>query len=337
MCLSVAGSYLVACLVIRRPACHSPKPSPRSRPESLSRLQENGGGSRQGRHVAGGIGPTRHRGHAPDPTVTRAMAGRASPSELPGAAKPADSMTPTALCQWARCSGSRGSGPSASAVVDAPSVSVGLDGAGRRLPPFDTGDALGKRAQDCRRVVRLAVGGGLAEPVLVTPEVLVQPGPGLDLGAVTADPGFAASLGGEEGLHVVIGSGPGLFGTRRVEGSQVRVGQLTGHVGRRVIGDPLAEGGVLPEGGIEVLGRHGRPGRQSSPGPWSAPGSGTGRRRGTGGRRAGRGRRRGGRSPTSGSPGRRRRGCSTAGPGTAGCSRPPGRGCRHRDRRCGPR
>src|SRR5664280_1444486 len=47
--VSQRGRFVpLACLVIRRPACHSPKPSPRSRPESLSRVQENGGGSRKG-------------------------------------------------------------------------------------------------------------------------------------------------------------------------------------------------------------------------------------------------------------------------------------------------
>ena len=150
--------------------------------------------------------------------------------------------------------------------VDAPTAPVGLDDPGRRLPLFDTGDALRKRTEDGRGVVRLAVGGGLAEPVLVTPEVPVQARPGLDLGAVSCNPRFAASLRGEEGLHVVIGSGPGLFGTRRDEWSEIGVGQQASHIGRSVIGDPLAEGGVLPEGSIEVLLRHGRPGRRQVPG-----------------------------------------------------------------------
>ena len=70
----------------------------------------------------------------------------------------------------------------------------------------------GPRAFPC--VVWLAVAGGLTEPVLVSPEVLVQLGPGGDLRAVGSDPRFALPLGGDEFLHVVLGPGVGLSDSR---------------------------------------------------------------------------------------------------------------------------
>ena len=87
----------------------------------------------------------------------------------------------------------------------------------------------------------------------MTPEIPVQPGPGLDLGAVSGDPHLALPLQVEEHLHLVSDSGPGWSEPRRFEGSEVDIGQPASHVSRRVIGDPPAEGGMFPESGIEVL------------------------------------------------------------------------------------
>ena len=64
------------------------------------------------------------------------------------------------------------------------------------------------------RVLRLAVGRGLAEPVLVASEVFVQLGPPLDLQPGEHPAQASRRLHGDEVRHVVFGSGPGLFGTR---------------------------------------------------------------------------------------------------------------------------
>ena len=136
---------------------------------------------------------------------------------------------------------------------DVPAGPVCLDRTGCRLPPFNSGDAIGKRAQESRRVVRTAVGSGLAEPVLVTTEAPVQLGPPLDLSQVSTRPGIAP-LRGDEVCYVAFGSGPGLFGTRPLQGPEAGVGEQARDVGRCVIGDPLTEAGVLAVGGGEIVG-----------------------------------------------------------------------------------
>ena len=113
-----------------------------------------------------------------------------------------------------------------------PSGPVCLDRSGGTLPPFNSADALGKWSQDGRRVLRTAVGGGLAEPVLVTTETSVQLGPPLDLSLVTPHPGIASPLCGSEGPNVHFGFGPAMFPTQRIKAPEVGVSKLARNVGR---------------------------------------------------------------------------------------------------------
>src|ERR1035437_8203502 len=77
---------------------------------------------------------------------------------------------------------------------DIPTGAVRLDRSGGSLPPFDLRDAFGEWAEQFCHVVGLGVAGGLAEPVLIPPDISLQSGPGGDLVLVAGNPFVAAAL-----------------------------------------------------------------------------------------------------------------------------------------------
>ncbi len=85
-------------------------------------------------------------------------------------------------------------------------------------------------------MVWAAVGGGLAEPVLVTSEAPLQLGPPFNLSLVTTQPRIA------------------LFGTRSVGTLEGDLPELSHDVDWRVFDNPAPEVGVLAVGRGDIIG-----------------------------------------------------------------------------------